>query len=99
MADELLDGRGTLIVEGERLGARYAIEVRQVGNRRLRADGQLSVAREHSPALLKAFSDGRAELELSSGERVPIVPSDVGSIGGLASMAFVVVGPVPGYAS
>lgn len=97
MADDLLDGQGTLIVDGERIDAHYVITVRRVGVRRLRADGQLSVAREHSAALARAFGEGRASLELADGQLLPIVPSDVGMIGGLASMAFVVAGPVPGY--
>lgn len=98
MAEDPLEGHGTLIVDGERIGARYAILVRKVGIRRLRAEGQLTVAREHSAALARAFAQGRASLELAEGQVLPIVPSDVGMLGGGASMAFVVAGPVPGYA-
>lgn len=95
MIGEPLVGKGTLIVgNSECADVGYRIEVQQDHRGLLRGLGALTTPRGQAHILVQAFGDAEVALVISSGHRLPIVPSRSSIDKG--AMTFTFSGPVPG---
>ena len=98
MVGQPLIGVGILIVGQDRVeGLRYRIEVDRIGKSKARGDGIAELCGKDTLAVIDAFGGGQAQLQLSTGETLEIVPTDLSLGSATPSFRFVVSGAVPGF--